>query len=154
MRVPRRKDYPCEAPLIVHSALKEYFGYCLVKSAVKLRALLDQALAGHGLLAPMLGLLRVLEHSGPISQVELGRALGIDKATMVKFLDQLEAEGLVTRQEGSPDRRVKLVSLSKRGERTLVSASKVRRKVEEEFLSPLSAGERKALLSALPKLLG
>jgi DNA-binding MarR family transcriptional regulator len=154
MRVPRRKDYPCEVPLVIHPALKGYFGYCFVKSAVKLRALLDQALAEYGMLAPMLGLLRVLEASGPISQVELGRAVGIDKATMVKFLDQMQAEGLVTRKEGSPDRRVKLVSLSQKGLRTLAAASKVRRKVEEDFLSPLSVQERKAVLSALPKLLG
>jgi DNA-binding MarR family transcriptional regulator len=140
--------------LTVHPALKEFFGYCLVKSALKLRGMMDSELSRFGLIAPMLGILRILRHGGPASQVELGRATGIDKASMVKVIDELEELGMVTRTEGAPDRRIKLVSLTKSGARRLDQAAKVREKVEEAFLAPLSAQEKKALRAALPKLIG
>lgn len=140
-------------PTVVHPALKGYLGYCLVRSAYKLRAMMDEALADLDLIAPMLGILRVLRDSGPISQIELGRAIGIDKASMVKVIDHLQATGFVTRTEGTPDRRVKLISLTANGAKRLEKAAKIRDEVERKFLAPLSAEEQKVLRAALPKLL-
>ena len=37
--------------LTVHPALKEFFGYCLVKSALKLRGMMDSELSRFGLIA-------------------------------------------------------------------------------------------------------
>lgn len=140
-------------PMVVHPALKGYLGYCLVRSAYKLRAMMDEALTELELIAPMLGIMRVLRESGPISQIELGRAIGIDKASMVKVIDHLQKLGLAKRAEGAPDRRVKLVSLTKEGLKQLERAAKIREKVEKAFLAPLSAAEQKVLREALPKLL-
>lgn len=141
-------------PTVVHPALKGYLGYCLVRSAYKLRAMMDEALLELELIAPMLGVMRVLRESGPISQIELGRAIGIDKASMVKVIDHLQKLGLAKRAEGAPDRRVKLISLTSEGLKRLERAAKIREKVEKAFLAPLSAAEQKVLREALPKLLG
>jgi DNA-binding MarR family transcriptional regulator len=141
-------------PMVVHPALKGYLGYCLVRSAFKLRGMMDEALSDLELIAPMLGILRVLRDSGPISQIELGRAIGIDKASMVKIIDHLQSTSFVTRTEGAPDRRVKLVSLTSEGAKRLEKAAKIREKVEKAFLAPLSAEEQRVLRAALPKLLG
>jgi DNA-binding MarR family transcriptional regulator len=141
-------------PAVVHPALKSYLGYCLVRSALKLRGMMDEALSDFGLIAPMLGIMRVLRETGPISQIELGRTIGIDKASMVKIIDHLQSLKFVTRTEGTPDRRVKLISLTSEGTKSLEKAAKVREKVEKVFLSSLSAEEQRVLRAALPKLLG
>lgn len=150
------KQKPCldMDPLVIHPALKGYLGYCLVRSAFKLRGMMDDALADLGLIAPMLGVMRVLREAAPISQVELGRTIGIDKASMVKVIDHLQSLGLVTRTEGAPDRRVKLIRLTGEGVKRLEKAAKIREKVEKTFLAPLSAEEQKVMRAALPKLLG
>ncbi len=43
-----------------------------------------------GLVSPQFGILRLLQLLGPMSQITLGQDLGIDKASMVKFIDGIE----------------------------------------------------------------
>src|SRR5476649_2464741 len=96
-----KREIACQpndtASVVVHPALKEYFTYRFYKLALRLRAEVNEALQKHGILGIQLGLIRVLELEGPASQVSLGRSLGIDKATMVKLLDDLERNGFVQR---------------------------------------------------------
>lgn len=147
----KKKEFNCAD--VVHPNLRNYFGYCLYKSAARLRLSLDKALAKHGLVAPQLGILRLLEWDGPTSQIQLGRLLGIDKATMVKWIDGLERQGSVLRAGSGKDRRVKFVEVTAKGREILQAASKVRDRAEKEFLSPLTEKERQALRTILPKLL-
>jgi DNA-binding MarR family transcriptional regulator len=138
---------------LVHPNLRTYFGFCLYKSAARLRLMLDGALAKHKIVAPQLGILRLLDWDGPTSQIELGRALSIDKATMVKLIDGLEARSLVMRVGSGKDRRVKLVEITSAGRKVLKVASKTRDGVEKEFLSALTESECQFLREILPKLL-
>lgn len=147
----RLKDDTC--PVVLHPALKDYFTYRLYKTAMRLRADMNAALSEHGVIGVQLGILRVLEVSGPTSQVELGRNLGIDKASMVKLLDGVEDLGFVVREADKKDRRVKWIKVTEKGRRMLKTASKVREGVEKKFLAPLSQAERQTLENLLRKLL-
>ncbi|MGE3260681.1 MAG: MarR family winged helix-turn-helix transcriptional regulator [Bacteriovoracia bacterium] len=138
---------------VVHPNLKNYFAYCLYKSAARMKAMLDQALTGEGMVTSQLGILRILEGDGPMSQVELGGSMGIDKATMVKLLDGLESDGLVLRKGSGGDRRVKLIHITASGQAKRKAASRLREKVEKEFLAHLTEAERESLKTILPKLL-
>jgi DNA-binding MarR family transcriptional regulator len=138
---------------VVHPNLKNYFAYCLYKSAARIKALLDQALAKEGIATSQLGIMRIIESEGPISQVDLGSTMGIDKATIVKLLDGLETDHLVVRKGAEGDRRVKLIHLTPTGRAKLKSVTPVRDRVEREFLAHLTEAERQALRSILPKLL-
>ena len=88
-----------------------------------------------------------------MSQVELGREMSIDKATIVKLVDRLETKNYLERNFREGDRRVNELAITDKGRKFLEVASKVRRSVEEDFLSPLSAQERKLLEKMMPKLL-
>jgi DNA-binding MarR family transcriptional regulator len=142
---------PCE--VAVQPSLKAYFGYCLYKAALRLRFALDQKLEKHGLIAPQLGVMRVLDTDVAMSQIEIGRELGIDRASMVKLIDHLEKSGIVARKSCREDRRVNKVSLTAAGRKVLKLATELRIQAEDEFLAPLSPEEKRILLQAIPKLL-
>jgi DNA-binding MarR family transcriptional regulator len=93
-----------------------------------------------------------LAANGPKSQRDLANAIGIDPRNLVSILDDLEARRFVERRPLKGDRRVRSVSLSVEGQRTL---EKIRRKAEEierEFLAVLTASERDNLHAILLKL--
>lgn len=139
--------------LKVHPVLKQYFGYCYYKSAIRFKAMMDQELAQFGVVSVQLGILRVLENLGAMSQVELGAGMGIDKASMVKWIDSLEKKRFVTRKEGEEDRRVKFIAITKKGLSALKVQATIRQKVETEFLSVLTTEERELMRTVVPKLL-
>jgi DNA-binding MarR family transcriptional regulator len=144
---------PAESDSLVHPNLKTNFCYCFYKAAARMRVLLDARLQPLGLIAPQLGLLRLLNDFTLLSQVELGAQMGIDKATMVKLIDSLEKQKLVTRKSDSKDRRVKIIQMTAQGKKMLDKAAQVRESVESELLSGLDKEERDVLRVAIPKLL-
>jgi DNA-binding MarR family transcriptional regulator len=141
------------AVLPTHSALIPHFGYCFTKSALRLRKLLSDALENVGIQLPQMGLMIILSKSGPMNQISLGDEMAIDKATMVKVLDQMEEAGLVRRRAKPDDRRVKLVELTPKGRTLLPKMQKMRDEVEATFLSCLSKTEAAELRRLITKLI-
>jgi len=137
-----------------HPALKSYFGYCLYKAAMRIRTLLDDSLKDYGVVAPQLGLLRlVLENDADLTQRELCGFMAIDRASMVKYLDGLEKKRFVKRASGSDDRRVKRVHITQKGKDFLKTVQKKRKAIEKEFLKDLTPEEQRSLREIIPKLL-
>lgn len=119
---------------------------------MRLREDLHKELEPHGLIGPHTGILRLLNVLGPTSQNELAEQMYIDKASMVKFLDQLEKSKLVLRRASKEDRRIKFIEITAKGTAKLQAANKLREQLEHKFLSVLDADERAAVLKAMPKL--
>ena len=138
----------------VHPALKNAFGYCFYKSAMRLRAMLDHALEMHNILTPQLMLMRIIENAGPTCQCDLGKTTNIDKTSMVKFIDGLEKKGLVRRVSSAKDRRMKNIELTKAGHKMLEKIALVRDDIENAFFANLTKNEINALKSIVPKLVG
>ena len=136
----------------IHPTLREYFGYCFYKVAMRMRANVDERLSEFGVIAPQFGVLTMLKFVGPMTQVELGKFMAIDKATMVRLLDGLEEKKYLARVSQAGDRRAKVLQITKAGEKIQTKINEVRLQVEEEFFSPLTAKERSALKEALAKL--
>lgn len=139
--------------LTIHPELKSYFSYCLKKASVRLRGMMDKVLEPYNLIAPQLGMMRLIDVHGEVSQSELAQSMGIDKATMVKFIDEMEKSKFVVRIGCETDRRIKYIALTPAGKKMLLKGNELRLAVEKEFLSPLTAQERALLEKALPKLL-
>ena len=146
-------ETPSPKAVEIQDSLKVYFTYCLYKSALKLRYFLDRALDKHGLVAPHLGVIRLLNFSGSLSQSEIGKELDIDRASMVKLIDCLEKRGYVARVTSAIDRRVNKISLTAAGRKVFEKATRLREQVEDEFLAPLTTEEKTVVLRAIPKLL-
>ncbi len=137
----------------VHPVLREYFGYCLFKVGARLRMLMDKALESKNLQTHHLGILKLLKVLGPTSQIDLGEALGFDKASMVKLIDHLEDIKFVTRQTDPKDRRIKNVQITSRGSAETEVCIMRKGNVEKEFFGNVTDEEREFLRRVIPKLL-
>jgi MarR family transcriptional regulator, transcriptional regulator for hemolysin len=86
------------------------------------------------------------------TQTELAKLVGLDKTTMVVTLDELEAEGLAERRPSEHDRRARVVAVTKAGRRKVEQAQQITERIHAEVLETLPAGERKAFVDALGRL--
>lgn len=137
----------------VHPVLREYFGYCLFKAGARLRMLMDKALESKNLQTHHLGILKLLKVVGPTSQIDLGDALGFDKASMVKLIDHLESMKFVIRQTDPNDRRIKNIQITAKGRAETDECSMRKGNVEKDFFANVTDEEREFLRRVIPKLL-
>ncbi len=127
-------------------------GYLLKHAFLDLEELNDRVLAPLDLTARELSLLMAVSGLRSASQQEAAHALGIDRTTMVTYVDLLEGKGLVRRRADPSDRRRNVVEITDLGERTLRRATRASDEAEQALLAPLSQAEQAQLRRALAAL--
>lgn len=100
------------------------------RAALNLRRLVDRELAPLGLHARIFGLMALLARGGPQSQRAIGEICGVDRSSMVGFLDELEALGYARRERDAADRRAHRIALTSAGRRALARALRAAGAVE------------------------
>ena len=98
------------------------------------------------------GVLRVLDASGPMTQVDLARAIRVQASKVVGLVDELEAAGLVERRAEQSDRRIRVIHLTSRGRAAVTDLALVSREHEADLTSGLSAQDRQRLLDLLEQV--
>ncbi|WP_410622654.1 MarR family winged helix-turn-helix transcriptional regulator [Amycolatopsis sp. cmx-8-4] len=91
-----------------------------------------------------------LHHGGPMSQRALAGAVGGDKATMVRVVDDLERAGLVTRDPRPGDRRVHTITPTPAGTAVFDTAHRHAEPVAAHLQGGL--GDVRLLLDLLTRL--
>jgi DNA-binding MarR family transcriptional regulator len=86
------------------------------------------------------------------TQLALAEAIGYDKTRLIRLLDELESDGLITRTPDPADRRARTVRLTQAGEARHAAARADVRAMEAEFLGDLSGTERDRLPRVLARL--
>jgi len=95
----------------------------------------------------------VLVGSNPgIAQIELGKHLGIDKASIVALLDRLEKAGLLDRQRSTRDRRRQGIFLTARGASELATLVTQVRALERQMSTRYTRPEFEQFLGFLQRL--
>src|SRR4051794_13015110 len=97
-------------------------------------------------------LLASLADEGEASQAELSRRTGIDPSDVVAALNELSENGFVTRTRDPADGRRNVVNLTRKGRAELRRLDAVVADIQERFLAPLTAAERRQLVQMLAKL--
>ncbi len=93
-----------------------------------------------------------LRSGGPLSQQALGATLDIEASNLVVLLNELEAEGLISRRRDPQDRRRHVVEISEHGAKAVCEVERAAGQVEDEFFAALTRDERCALRELLARL--
>lgn len=112
----------------------------------------DQALGEVGLQAHHAAVLIVIGAEGPLVQARLSDKLMVDKAVMVRLLNELEAMDLVERRPHPSDRRAFEVHMRSEGNRRLRDVERIGLEVTRRFYAPLAEEEQQTLHRLLVRL--
>lgn len=82
----------------------------------------------------------------------LRHRLGLDSGYLSRLLRSLEAQGLVTVESESADRRRRCVRLTSEGRAELAAYDRLSDELAASMLAPLGAGERERLLAAMAEI--
>lgn len=89
----------------------------------------------------------------PVSTLELSERMGIQWPTLIRTLNELEAEGLIERKQDPNDRRYRLVEISPAGRRVLKDVRAILDPMRSALLTGLSEEELIATEQVLRRLL-
>jgi DNA-binding MarR family transcriptional regulator len=126
----------------------------LSRANARAQAIRLDAFAGAGTSGYIPRLLASLADEGEASQAELSRRTGIDPSDVVAALNELSASGFVTRARDPSDGRRNVVAVTRTGRAELRRLDAVVADIQERFLAPLTATERRRLVQMLTKLAG
>lgn len=132
--------------------LRSLASWLINQVAVAARGLVAERLAEVGAHRYHYSLLAALDEFGPASQATLGRRCGLDRSDVAAGLADLNERGLVEREADPLDRRRNVVRVTEAGLEHLRSLEKLVTAAQDEFLEPLSAGERRQLVRLLARL--
>ena len=104
-------------------------------------------------LSQMKGLHSLKTATEPLSVKELADRLGLSLAAMSRAADGLVQRGLVGRLEDTQDRRMKRLSLTRKGDELVQKLRDARLAGIEEFVESLSPKERSLLAKALDPIM-
>ena len=88
-----------------------------------------------------------------IDQKTLANTIGYDTSTIAGVIDRLEARGLVLRNVSPNDRRVRLITPTEQGRKTLAAVVPRMLKSQDRLLDPLSKSEKKEFLRLMKILI-
>lgn len=103
-----------------------------------------------GIGKPALVVLVVLASEGPLRQARLSERTGVDRATLVALLNELESRDLARRAPDPGDRRAHVVTLTDAGRTLLGRAAEL--EAGDDFFAALTARERATFDRLLQKL--
>lgn len=147
IRLSARNERPSkEAPSLTS------VGYLMHLALSRLSDGVSEAITSNGLHAGQLAILGALADMGEMKQRQLGEVARIEKSSLVIFLDQLEDGGWVKRIPNPDDRRSYHVRLTPRGAEKYRKLGPALKKVQDQFLSPLSDDECRRLKDFLLRL--
>jgi len=112
----------------------------------------NRALAPFGLRTRSYSLVELAAASGGLSQREVGRILALDKAHVVRLVDQVVEMGLVVRERDPRDGRAWLIRATPKGDAVARKAGQALDDAYSLLLGPLSTDEISAAMTALQKL--
>ncbi|HZD25640.1 MAG TPA: MarR family transcriptional regulator [Alphaproteobacteria bacterium] len=148
-----RRQAPPE-PVESRESAERNVGFLLNDAARLMRINYDRRMRELGLTRAQWWVLTHLYFNEGISQSELSAILEVERATLGRLLDRLEAKGWVERRPDAGDRRVKRVFLTREVGGLLVTMRALARELRAEALAGLTAAEQEAFIATLLKLKG
>src|SRR5262249_37505478 len=144
----RRRTGASEDP-----ASRPPIGFMLARTHGLIRARMAATLGEGPLHLGHIALLSSLYAENDLTQVQLTHLTGIEKSSVVLFLDALERDGWIERRAHATDRRAHAVHLTRKGRAEFLKIAERLGAAEEAALSVINAAERKTLAALLQRLM-
>jgi DNA-binding MarR family transcriptional regulator len=132
--------------------LSRNFGFLLHDVSRLMRTTFDRRVKGLGFTRSQWWVLTHLFRMGGATQSELAEVLEVEKPTLGRLLDRLEAKGWVRREADAADRRVKRLYLTDEVEPTIKAMRAVAAEVRRQALAGLSPEEQERFVDTLLRL--
>lgn len=133
--------------------LESLLGYHLRRAEVFAFQSFSATGPGHEGISPgQLGVLLMVQANPGINQTGAGRALGIDRSTLVSIIDALEDRQLVERTPSPTDRRSHALLVTAKGE---IFLKRIRPRLdahEDELVRHMTVAERATLIDLLRRM--
>jgi DNA-binding MarR family transcriptional regulator len=134
---------------MLHENLERNFGFLLHDVARLLRVTYDRRMKEMGLTRSQWWVLTHLFRDEGITQAELADALEVERPTLGRLLDRLEANGWVRRESDASDRRAKRVFLTEAVEPQMRVMRAIAAEVRAAALCGLSHDEQEHFVDTL-----
>jgi MarR family transcriptional regulator, lower aerobic nicotinate degradation pathway regulator len=131
----------------------EDIGFVVNKVGERINRQIERVIQPQGLNVRQYGLLLLLQAQGAQAQIELSQQVGVDRTTVMRTVDLLEAQGLVRRDPDLTDRRKHSVNITDMGLELLVRTQPDVQRVKAEVTTVLSDQEQAQLLKLLKRML-
>lgn len=132
--------------------LEDQVGYWLRRAYQRHMAIFAAVMSDLDLTSVQFAALVKLRDMKAVTQTELGRLIGIDRATISGVVSRLQKRGLLQFRFDPLDRRSRIIALTPAGETLLGQALRRTEQVGDDTLAPISEAERAALRDMLRKL--
>jgi DNA-binding MarR family transcriptional regulator len=107
--------------------------------------------AGISLDRALFPLLVLIERLGPIGVVDLADRVGRDYTTVSRQVAKLESQGLIKRQDGAADRRVREAAVTPKGKAMTDRIDAARERMARRLFENWEAGEIEAFVRLMRK---
>ncbi len=134
--------------------LERNFGFLLNDVARLLRTTYDRRIRSLGLTRSQWWVLTHLYRNDGITQSELAQILEIEKPTLGRLLDRLEAKGWVRRQTHADDRRAKRVYLTAEVDPVMRQMRQIAAQLRRDALAGLSSSQQERFVDTLLRVKG
>ena len=152
-RSAARKPAPARPGSLPLGILDQSIGFRLRRIQNQMaRAYVDQV-GPRGVKTGVMTALSIIGANPGISQTELAREAGFDKASIVSLVDELERLGWAQRVRLPSDRRRHALSLTPAGSQAAIDLVDIATGIEAQFMDHLSAQDRAQLISTLDSIL-
>jgi DNA-binding MarR family transcriptional regulator len=96
--------------------------------------------------------LSVIRDVPDLDVTRLSSLIALDKATLAKVIERLEAKGWIFRTGSDVDKRVKLLKITPKGSKVLTAAEPGVRRCQRRLLAPLVEEDRQRFMRMLAQL--
>ncbi len=128
--------------------------WLLHRAAQRLRSSTGEQAQKHGLQLRDYIVLRALQMSPNLSQGELGKALALDKTTLMSQVDRLARLGLVVRRSDPHDRRARIPEITAAGKTVCEEVASACTSVETAALSSFTPSQVQIFRRMLFEIIG
>ncbi len=134
------------------ASLEKHLGYWLRRVSNRVSSSFERSLEAEETSVPEWVVLRYLSEREETTPGKLAEILSMTRGAISKIIDKLQTKNWIECRTSPKDTRVRLLTLTRKGQRVLPSMAKIADHNDDKFFGCLSPSERKGLLHLLRKL--